>query len=93
MDGINLMSDNEILSLCDVIQQTSYDIHTYLCDPFVAFVVILYKTDHYWMTHERRDEERIRKTDAQTLVSQGHKSSEFTTSIQSDSAGAGACPC
>jgi GxxExxY protein len=30
MDVRKLMSDDEILSLCDVIRQTSYDIHIYL---------------------------------------------------------------
>ena len=30
MDGRKLMSDDEILSLCDVIRQTGYDIHVYL---------------------------------------------------------------
>jgi GxxExxY protein len=30
MDVENLMSDNGILSMCDLIRQTSYDIHTYL---------------------------------------------------------------
>src|SRR5215813_12364530 len=30
MDGSKLMSDEEILALCDVIRQTSYDIHAYL---------------------------------------------------------------
>jgi len=30
MDGSKLMSDEEILTLCDVIRQTSYDIHIYL---------------------------------------------------------------
>jgi GxxExxY protein len=30
MDSRKLMSDDEILSLCDVIRQTSYDIHVYL---------------------------------------------------------------
>jgi GxxExxY protein len=30
MDGRKVMSDDEILSLCDLIRQTSYDIHVYL---------------------------------------------------------------
>ena len=30
MDGRKLMSDDEILSLCDVVRQTGYDIHVYL---------------------------------------------------------------
>jgi GxxExxY protein len=30
MDGTKMMSDDEILSLCDVIRQTGYDIHVYL---------------------------------------------------------------
>jgi GxxExxY protein len=30
MDVENLMSDDGILSMCDVIRQTSYDIHAYL---------------------------------------------------------------
>jgi GxxExxY protein len=30
MDGRKLMSDDEILSLCDVIRQTGFDIHVYL---------------------------------------------------------------
>jgi GxxExxY protein len=30
MDSNELMSDDEILSLCDVIRQTGYDIHLYL---------------------------------------------------------------
>ncbi len=30
MEGRKPMSDDEILSLCDVIRQTSYDIHVYL---------------------------------------------------------------
>jgi len=30
MDGRKLMSDDEILSLCDVIRQTGYDIQVYL---------------------------------------------------------------